>query len=116
MKHIRKFEELDYRELLAQQSKLRQEMEKSRQEEIEKNRKELSGKRLSEISAEVEKSKQKSDSLKDRQELTHLVIQSLIYSEMDKDGFENFKDDLKNFLNNYPLETLPKSGTSIYRD
>ena len=57
MKHIRKFEELDYRELLAQQSKLRQEMEKSRQEEIEKNRKELSGKRLSEISAEVEKSK-----------------------------------------------------------
>jgi hypothetical protein len=116
MKHIRKFEELDYKELLAQQSKLRQEMERSRQEEIEKNRKELSGKRLSEISVEVEKSKQKSDALKDRQELTHMVIQSLIYSEMNKGGFENFKDDLKNFLNNYPLETLPKSGVSIYRD
>lgn len=116
MKHLKKFEDIDYKELLAQQAKLRQELDKSKQEEVERLRKEMGGKRLSELSAEAEKSKHKSEALRDRQELTHLVIQSLIYSEMNKNGFENFKNDLKEFLNNYPLETLPKSGTSIYRD
>lgn len=116
MRHLRKFEEIDYKELLAQQTKLRQELERSKQEEMERIRKEMTGKRLSELSAEAEKSRKKEDTLKERQELTHLVIQSIIYSEQNKDGFDNFKEDLKKLLNQYPLENLPKSGTSIYRD
>jgi hypothetical protein len=116
MKHIKKFEEIDYKELLAQQSRLRQELEKSKQEEMDRIRKEMTGKRLSELSAEAEKSRKKEDAIKERQELTHLVIQAIIYSEQNKDGFDNFKKDLKELLNQYPLENLPKSGTSIYRE
>jgi hypothetical protein len=41
MKHLKKFEDLDYRDLLAQQANLRDQMEKSRLEDIEKRRQEL---------------------------------------------------------------------------
>lgn len=116
MKHLKKFEDLDYKELLAQQAKLRQELEKSKQEEMERMRKEMSGKRLSELSAEAERSRKKEDTFKERQELTHLVVQSIIFSEQNKEGFDNFKNDLKELLDKYPLHALPKSGTSIYRD
>jgi hypothetical protein len=115
MKHLKKFEDLDYKELLAQQSKLRDELEKSRLEEIEKRRQELSGKHLSKISSDVEKRSQMDKVLAERQELTHLVIQSLIFSEQNKDGFDNFKNDLRELLDKYPLDKLPRSGSSIYR-
>ena len=41
MRHLRKFEEIDYKELLAQQAKLRQEIERFKQEEMERIRKEM---------------------------------------------------------------------------
>jgi len=115
MKHLKKFEDLEYKDLLAQQSKLRDEMEKSRLEEIEKRRKELSGNHLSKLSSDSEKNTQIEKNIEERQKLTHLVVQSLIYSEQNKDGFDNFKRDLKQLLNNYSLDKLPRSGSSIYR-
>ena len=115
MKHLKKFEDLDYRELLAQQAKLRDELEKSRLEEVERRRQELSGKHLSKISADTEKRSQMDKILAERQELTHLFIQSLIFSEQNKEGFDNFKNELQELLNKYPLDKLPKSGSSIYR-
>lgn len=116
MKHLRKFEDLDYKELLAQQSKLKQDLEKAKQEEIERMRQEIAGKRLSQLADESQKQKKKEDIFKERQDLTHLLVQSLIYSEMNKPGFEDFKENFKKFLQDYPLESLPKSGVSIYRD
>jgi len=115
MKHLKKFEDLEYKDLLAQQSKLRDEMEKSRLEEEKRRRSELSGNHLSKLSSDIEKNKQLNKNQEERQELTHLVVQSLIYSEQNKDGFDNFKNDLKQLLNNYSLDKLPRSGSSIYR-
>jgi hypothetical protein len=115
MRHLKKFEDLDYKSLLAQQSKLRDEMEKSRLEEIEKRRQEISGKHLSQLSSETERKSKMEMTLQERQELTHLVIQALIYSEQNKDGFDNFKNDLKELMDKYPLDKLPRSGSSIYR-
>ena len=115
MKHLKKFEDLDYRELLAQQAELRDKMEKSRLEEIERSRQELSGKHLSKLSSDTERKTQMDKYLEDRQELTHLVVQSLIFSEQSKEGFDNFKNDLKELLEKYPLDKLPRSGVSIYR-
>lgn len=115
MKHLKKFEDLDYKDLLAKQSELRGEMEKSRLEEIEKRRQELSGKHLSKLSSDNEKKDQMEKNIEERQELVHLVVQSLIYSEQKKDRFDNFKNDLKQLLNNYSLDKLPRSGNSIYR-
>jgi len=115
MKHLKKFEDLDYRELLAQQAKLRDQMEKSRLEEIERRRQELSGKHLSKLSLDTERKTQMDKTLEERQELTHLVVQSLIFSEQNKEGFDDFKNDLKQLLEKYPLDKLPRSGASIYR-
>jgi hypothetical protein len=53
--------------------------------------------------------------IEERQELTHMVIQSLIFSEQGKEGFDNFKNDLKQLLEKYPFDKLPRSGSSIYR-
>lgn len=116
MKHLIKFEELDYKELLAQQSRLKSELEKSREADIEKRRREISGQTLSKLADESEKSKNFEKNLAERQNLTHIVIQSLIFSEQNKPGFENFKKELSLFLEEYPLDKLPKSGVSIYRD
>jgi hypothetical protein len=115
MKHLKKFEDLDYRELLAQQAKLRDQMEKSRLEEIERRRQELSGKHLDKLSSDTERKTQMDKTLEERQELAHLVVQSLIFSEQNKEGFDDFKNDLKQLLEKYPLDKLPRSGASIYR-
>ena len=115
MRHLKKFEDLDYKDLLAQQSKLRSEMEKARLEEIEKRRQEISGKHLSKLSSETERKSKMEMTLQERQELTHLVIQALIYSEQNRDEFDNFKNDLKELLDKYPLDKLPRSGSGIYR-
>jgi len=115
MKHLKKFEDLDYRELLAQQAELRDKMEKSRLEEIERRRQELSGRHLSKLSSDTERKTQMDKYLEDRQELTHLVVQSLIFSEQSKEGFDDFKNELKELLEKYPLDKLPRSGVSIYR-
>ena len=82
MKHLKKFEDLDYRDLLAQQANLRDQMDKN---------------------------------IEERQELTHMIIQSLIFSEQGKEGFDNFKNDLRQLLEKYPFNKLPRSGSSIYR-
>jgi len=115
MRHLKKFEDLDYKDILAQQAKFREEIEKSRLEEIERRRQELSGKHLSKLSSESERKSKMETMIQERQELTHLVIQALIYSEQNKDGFDNFKNDLKELLDKYPLDKLPRSGSSIYR-
>jgi hypothetical protein len=115
MKHLKKFEELDYLTILKKQRELEEELDKSRTQEIENRRKEISVQHSSKLSSETEKQSEMYRNLEERKELTHLIIQSLIFSEQSKEGFDNFKNDLKNLLNKYPLDKLPKSGSSIYR-
>ena len=115
MKYLKNFETLDYRQLLAQEADLRKKLELSREEEIEKLSKSMSGQRLKQLEIESDINKRQQQTIEERQELTHVVVQSLIYSELNKPGFENFKEDLKSLLSNYPTGQLPKSGTSIYR-
>lgn len=115
MKHLMKFEDLEYKDILAKEMQLRKEMEKSRQDEIERIRQSSSGQRLKQLEIESDTQKSREKTLEERQELTHVVVQSLIYSELNKPGFENFREELKQLLNKYPTEQLPKSGTSIYR-
>lgn len=114
MKHLKKFEALDYLTALKRQRELDQELDKSRMQEIENKRKEMSGQHLSKLSSEAERQSAMDKNLEERKELAHLVLQSILYSEQKKDGFDNFKDDLKDLLNKYSLDKLPKSGSTIY--
>mgnify|MGYP000853210143 FL=1 len=115
MKHLKKFEELDYLTSLKRQRELEQELDKTRMQEIENKRKEVSGQHLSKLSSETERQSEIQRNLEERRELTHLVLQSILYSDQKKDGFDNFREDLKDLLNKYSLDKLPKSGSSIYR-
>jgi hypothetical protein len=98
--------------MLKNQKELEDKMSAARQSEIEKNRQ--TG-YLSKLASDSQRTHQIDKMVDERKELTHLVIQALIYSEQNKDGFNNFKEDLKSLLNNYPVDKLPKSGSVVLR-
>jgi len=112
MRHLKKFEDLDYLTMLKNQKELEDKMSLAKQSEIERNRQ--SG-YLSKLTSDTQKSSQFEKTVEERRELTHLVVQSLIYSEQNRDGFDSFKEDLKNLLNSYPVDKLPKSGAGVLR-
>lgn len=70
---------------------------------------------LGSIEADSQERRRISKILDDRERLTHLVIQSLIYSSSGDKDFESFQVELEKLLNKYPIHRLPKSGRSIYR-
>lgn len=112
MKHLKKFEDLDYLTMLKNQKQLQDQMSAARESEIERSRQ--SG-YLSKLTSDAQKSSQFEKTVEERRELTHLVVQSLIYSEQNREGFDSFKEDLKNLLNSYPIDKLPKSGVGVLR-
>lgn len=112
MRHLKKFEEMDYLTMLKNQKELEDKMSAARQSEIERNRQ---SEYLSKLASDSQRSKQIDKMVEERKDLTHFVVQSLIYSEQNRDGFDNFKEDLKNLLNSYPIDKLPKSGASVLR-
>lgn len=112
MKHLKKFEDIDYLTMLKKQKELEDKMSAARDSEIERSRQ--SG-YLSKLASDAQKSSQFEKNVEERKELTHLVVQALIYSEQNKSGFDDFKRDLKNLLNSYPLDKLPKSGVGVLR-
>jgi selenocysteine-specific translation elongation factor len=87
-------------------------MASARESEIERSRQ--SG-YLSKLTSDSQKSSQIDQIIEERRELTHLVVQSLIFSEQNKEGFDNLKNYLKNLLNNNPIDKLPKSGVGVLR-
>ncbi len=113
MRHIKLFEEIDYRTYLQQDKDLRNSL--LDKELRDRQSKVKSDNFRSKLSSESEERSRSSRILEDRERLTHLVIQSLVYSSLDKDGFGGFKSDLEDLLNKYPISQLPKSGFSIYR-
>jgi hypothetical protein len=113
MKYIKTFEDLTHLDMLKQDAELRRKMEQEK--ELDKLGKQTSGQRLKQLEIESDIKRKEEQDLNERNELSHIVIQSLVYSDLRKPGFENFKMDLTQFLEKYPLDTLPKSGSSIYR-
>jgi CHAD domain-containing protein len=112
MKHLKKFEDLDYLTMLKNQKELQNQMAAARESEIERSRQ--SG-YLSKLASDSQRYLQIDKTIEERKEITHLVVQALIFSEKNKEGFDNFKNDLKNLLNNYPIDKLPKSGVGVLR-
>jgi hypothetical protein len=112
MRHLKKFEEIDYLTMLKNQKELEDKMSAARQSEIERNRQ--SG-HLSKLASDSQRSQQIDKTIDERKELAHLVVQALIYSEQNKAGFDDFKRDLKNLLDIYPIDKLPKSGVGVLR-
>jgi len=103
MKHLRKFENSDYREMQAAQFRARQDFEKAEDERIEKKRKELSDKYN--IEKREEEIKRKSvDPERERREIVHRVTDLLVKDLNKKVGYESFKEELLSFLDEFPKE------------
>ena len=111
MNHLKKFEEMDYLSSLKKQKELENEVNKGKLAEVESSR---NSDHLRKLSSEIQQKSKFNSNFDERKELTHQVVQSIIQSELNKEDFLNFKQDLKDLLNRYPLNKLPKSGSSIY--
>lgn len=103
MKHLRKFEDLDYKDMLVAQSKSKQEYEKSQEEEIEKRRRE-GGKYLPELQEETKKRKSSELEEEERNEIIQKVIDGLTADMRNNPGYQSFKEELLAFLDEFPKE------------
>ena len=109
MKHIKLFnEEVDHLDRLKRQKEIDDEYYRTRDKEIEDSR--YNSNELSKIKSENKNKRSTEDRESERKEIVQVVLDSLIYSNLKKPGFENFEEDIKMFLSEYPLEKLPKSG------
>ena len=104
MKHLRKFEELEYKDMLAAQTKARQDFEKSEEERIEQKRKEMSGKFLPEIESDIKKRKLSTQEGNERREIVQKVIDGLVADLNNNPGYQSFKEELLAFLGEFPKE------------
>jgi hypothetical protein len=107
---IKNFEKLDYLTILKNQKELNDKLNQIDDSESPKYK---GGEYLSLLEKESQKALQMQRIIEERKELTHVIIQAIIFSEKGKEGFVDFKENLKNLLNNYPLNKLPKSGIDI---
>jgi len=108
MKHLKRFnEELDYLGRLKMETEIGRQFSQDNEKEVEKRRQEVTGKELGKIKSQNKSRKTLEEREEERREITQVVIDSIIYSNLKKKGFENFEEDLKMFLAKYPLETLP---------
>ena len=104
MKHLRKFEELEYKDMLAAQTTARQDFEKAEEERIEQKRKETSGKYLPELQAQSDK-RISSDKIElERREIVQKVIDGLVKDLNNDPGYQSFKEELLAFLGEFPKE------------
>jgi len=104
MKHLQKFEELEYKDKLAAETKLRQDYERDEEERIEQKRKEISGKYLPKVEDDVRKSQLSSNIEFERKEIVQKVIDGLVADLNNNPGFQSFKEELLAFLGEFPKE------------
>jgi uncharacterized protein with gpF-like domain len=102
MRHLRKFEDIDYKDKLASEMKARQEFEKSEEERIEKLRKDNSNKYRSEF--ESSKKRHSSDVEMERTRIVQKVIDGLVADLNNNPGYQSFKEELLSFLDEFPKE------------
>lgn len=104
MKHLRKFEDADYRDKLASEYKARQDFEKAEEERMEQRRKELADKYADEMAEEKRKRTSQGDPVTERREIVHKVTDFLVKQLNNEPGYESFKEELLAFLNEFPKE------------
>jgi len=104
MKHLRKFEELEYKDMLASQTKARQDFEKAEDEKIEQRRKEASGKYLPELEGDTKKRQLSSQEENERRDIVQKVIDGLVADLNNNPGYQSFKEELLAFLGEFPKE------------
>jgi len=104
MKHLRKFEELEYKDVLAAQANARQDFEKAEDERIEQRRKETSGKYLPELQAQTDKRISSSKTELERKEIVQKVVDGLLKDLNSDPGYQSFKEELLIFLGEFPKE------------
>ncbi len=104
MKHLRKFEELEYKDMLAAQTKARKDFEKAEEERIEQKRKETQGKYLPELEAETNKRIAGDKTEEERREIVQKVIDGLVKDLNNNAGYQSFKEELLAFLAEFPKE------------
>jgi hypothetical protein len=104
MKHIKKFENLDFKSKLEIEKKIKDEFEKASQERTEEIRSNLSGKHLPKIQIENEEKDKQFFVTKERREITQRVIDGLVNDLNNKPGWLSFKEELLAFLDEFPKE------------
>lgn len=104
MRHLRKFEELEYKDMLVSQNKARQDFEKAEDEKIEQRRKETSGKYLQELEGDTKKRKLSSQEEDERRDIVQKVIDGLVADLNNNPGYQSFKEELLAFLGEFPKE------------
>lgn len=98
MKHLRKFEDADYMDMLASQKKSREDFEKSEEERIEQLRKQTTRKILKDDNPRI------SDVEIERKEIVQKVIDGLTADLNNNPGYQSFKEELLAFLDEFPKE------------
>ena len=104
MKHLRKFEEIEYRDMLAAQTKARQDFEKAEEEGIEQRRKEASDKYSQELEGDTKKRRLSSQEEDERRDIVQKVIDGLVADLNNNTGYQSFKEELLTFLGEFPKE------------
>jgi hypothetical protein len=104
MKHIKRFESLDFKSKLEMEKKLKDKFEKDSDFRKEDLRKELSGKHLPNIQKENDERDKEFFYVKERREITQRVIDGLVNDLNNKPGWLSFKEELLSFLDEFPKE------------
>ncbi len=104
MKHLRKFEELDYKAKLAAETKIRQDYERSEEERVSKKRSETEGKYLSQLKDEKVARESDDKSTSDRKAIIQKVIDGIVKDQNNDPGYQTFKEELLIFLSEFPKE------------
>lgn len=105
MKNIKKFEEIDYLSSLKKDKELRDDQFSS---ELDVRSKAKKTDYLDTLISDKEKRQKESDIIEQRENIVHVLVQALIASDQNRDGFQNFKSDVEKLLLKYPTEKLPK--------
>lgn len=98
MKHLKKFEDADYMDMLASQKRSREDFDKSEEERIEQLRKQNVRKSLKDENPRI------SDVEIERKEIIQKVIDGLTSDLNNNPGYQSFKEELLAFLDEFPKE------------
>ena len=105
--------EIDYLTSLKQQKEIGNNHAKSVDAKHQRVTKEITGKHLPNIQSNNQKDRNFDEMVRERTELVDTVVHALIQGDLKRNGFDNFKSDLKQLLEKYSLDKLPKRGHGV---
>lgn len=109
MKHLKTFEDLDYRGQIEAENKFRRSREELRDNQIEQRRKETTGKYLPELMADKKKRDEEFDktgpgAIYNRKVIVDKVVTGLMNDLNKVPGYQSFREELLAFLDEFPKE------------